>query len=163
MVSGHFVGIGVGTCADPALPELPHAVPDITNLVALLTGAFTVTELPDPTRAQVEEHLGALREAAPELDVLVVVWAGHAGVHGRALRLWTADKPDVKYLPATEVASRATECGAAQVLLVIDACFAGVALEEALDAAVSIQADAGPPGRVYVGVLVSCQAEERAR
>src|SRR5262249_19544848 len=164
MVSGHFVGIGVGTYEDPDLSELPRAIPDIKGLGALLGGAFTVTELADPTKAEVEDRLVALREAGAEHDTLVVLWAGHADVYGGTLRLRTTDSrlPDVRDLPASELAVRAAGSGAGQVLLVIDVCFAGAGLGSALDAAVSVLRADPPAGRVYAGVMVSCLAGEPA-
>ena len=60
----------------------------------------------------------------------MVLWAGHADVYGGTLRLRTTDSrlPDVRDLPASELAVRAAGSGAGQVLLVIDACFAGAGL-----------------------------------
>jgi AAA ATPase domain len=164
MVSGHFVGIGIRKYEDPKLPMLPRAVSDIEGLGALLRGAFTVTELADPTRDEVEDGLVALRQAGFEPDTLVVLWAGHAGVYGGALRLRTTDSrlPDVRDLPASELAVRAAGSGAGQVPLVIDACFAGAGLGPALDAAVSVLRADPRAGRVYAGVLVSCLAGEPA-
>src|SRR5262249_31111693 len=97
-------------------------------------------------------------------DTLVVLWAGHAGVHGGTLRLQTTDSrlPDVRDLLASELAVRAAGSGAGQVLLIIDACFAGAGLGPALDGAVSVLRADPPAGRVYAGVLVSCLAGEPA-
>ena len=161
---GRFVGIGVGTYT-MGHTTLPNAVSDVRLLRALLGAGYDGDPVTDPTGPRVWALLEALPNSVGS-GPLVALWSGHATAVNNDLRLLAADsgRQPSAGISATEIALRLADSGAGQILLIIDACFAGQAALPAIRAANAILRERPPEDpRVWVGVLASCQDVERAQ
>ena len=165
MISGRFVGIGVGTYADPAHRELPHAVQDAKGLRALLGAGYAGEPLLNPTKAAVDGEFQALIDTVPG-GCLVVLWSGHGVEYGGVVMLRAADSVahPSSGTPLRDLALRSAAAGAGQMFVIVGACFAGRDVGSASDVAASVL-QAYPPDapHTYVGVLASCSGEETAK
>lgn len=159
-MKGRFVGIGVGKYA--AVPELQHAVDDVRSLRALLKD-YDGEPLVDPTEQEVREHLKGLTMQPQDGGSLIALWSGHAMPHASKLRLLAKDsrgKSDGILLD--DFAAACAESGANQLLIIIDGCFAGTQLDEAMRIVAELKAET-PEDQHWIGFLVSCSAVETAR
>ena len=162
---GIYLGIGVGTYQG-GRRSLDYAISDVVNMRALIGDDFAGDPLIDPTTAQVNDLLESLPGSADGGGPAVLVWSGHGNAHGGDLRLLTTNSGNDPSagMPSSEIALKIAASGASQILLIIDACFAGEAAVPATKAAVAMMQARPPDDRhVWVGVLASCQNVETAR
>jgi tetratricopeptide (TPR) repeat protein len=165
-----YVGIGIGRYEHKEYPPLPGAPLEVREVADLLStrgvgvvvaAATTETGLMD----ELDEVLapGGERDAGP----LLVLWAGHGDrLPDASLRLVAEDtaKGRAARLTAEYVASVAVRSGATQVLLIFDTCFSGGGALPALAGADRwFGEQAGPPGKVWLGVLASAMDWQKAR
>ncbi|MEV6239509.1 caspase family protein [Lentzea sp. NPDC051838] len=160
-VRGRFVGIGVGSYE--LVQPLQHAVSDVRELHALLKG-YEGEPLADPTESEIRDHMKALRRTPQDGGALVALWSGHAIPVAGNLRLLARDNDGaVDGIMLHEFALWCAASGAHQVLIIIDACYSGAQLDEAVRTVAAIQ-DELLAGQVHwAGVLVSCSSVETAR
>ncbi|GAB2851115.1 AAA family ATPase [Lentzea nigeriaca] len=160
-VRGRFVGIGVGSYE--LVQPLQHAVSDVRELRALLKG-YEGEPLADPTEAEVREHMKGLRKQPQDGGALVALWSGHAIPVANNLRLLARDNDGVvDGIMLHEFALWCAASGAHQVLIIVDACYSGAQLDEAVRTVAAVQ-DELLAGQVHwAGVLVSCSSVETAR
>jgi tetratricopeptide (TPR) repeat protein len=160
-VRGRFVGIGVGSYE--LVQPLQHAVSDVRELHALLKG-YEGEPLADPTEAEVRAHLKALRTKPQDGGALVALWSGHAVPVAGNLRLLARDNDGVADgVMLHEFALWCAASGAHQVLIIIDACYSGAQLDEAVRTVAAIQEELLAGQVHWAGVLVSCSSVETAR
>ncbi|MFI6094157.1 hypothetical protein ACIA8G_01285 [Lentzea sp. NPDC051213] len=160
-VRGRFVGIGVGSYE--LVQPLQHAVSDVLELRALLKG-YEGEPLTDPTEAEIRAHMLALSDTPQDGGALVALWSGHAiPVAGNLRLLARNSKGVVDGIMLHDFALWCAASGAHQVLIIIDACYSGAQLDEAVRTVAAIQ-DELLAGQVHwAGVLVSCSSVETAR
>ncbi|GLY51656.1 AAA family ATPase [Lentzea sp. NBRC 102530] len=159
-VRGRFVGIGVSSYE--ALQPLQHAVSDVRELHALLKG-YDGEPLADPAEFEVRTFMKGLK-GSQDGGALVALWSGHAIPEDKSLMLLAKDNSgDGDGIGLSEFAAWCARSGAHQVLVVIDACYAGAQLDQVMGSIASVQ-DNLLQGQVHwAGVLVSCSGIETAR
>jgi hypothetical protein len=164
--AARYVGVGIGEYDHyPPLPAAPAQARQVAGLLAGrgVQAAVLAATTEDGLRAQLRQALppaGAPRQ-------LIVLWAGHGDrVADAPLRLVAQDTAPTAAAELTPeyVASVAARSGAQQILLIFDTCFSGGGALPALGNADAVFAEqAGPPGRVWLGVLASAMDWEKAR
>ncbi|SDF31589.1 hypothetical protein SAMN05216553_10156 [Lentzea fradiae] len=160
-VRGRFVGIGVGSYE--LMQPLQHAVSDVRELHALLRG-YDGQPLADPTEAEVRTHMRELCRQPQEGGALVALWSGHAVLTAKNLRLLARDNTgEHDGIALTDFALWCAASGAHQVLIVVDACYSGAQLDEAVGTVATIQEQLLAGQVHWTGVLVSCSSFETAR
>ncbi|MFS8098766.1 caspase family protein [Lentzea alba] len=160
-VRGRFVGIGVGSYE--LVQPLQHAVSDVRELRALLKG-YEGEPLADPTEAEIRDHMKALRRQPQDGGALVALWSGHAIPVAGNLRLLARDNDGViDGIMLHEFALWCAASGAHQVLIIIDACYSGAQLDEAVRTVAAVQEELLAGQVHWAGVLVSCSSVETAR
>lgn len=160
-VRGRFVGIGVGSYE--LVQPLQHAVSDVRELRALLKG-YEGEPLADPTEADIRAHMKALRQQPQDGGALVALWSGHAIPVAGNLRLLARDNDgSVDGIMLHEFALWCAASGAHQVLIIIDACYSGAQLDEAVRTVAALQEELLAGQVHWAGVLVSCSSVETAR
>lgn len=167
-VDGLFVGVGVNTYSADELPELEHSVAEISAVASLLGDHFTGRVLADPTEADVTVRLKEIKSHfSSSAGCLVLMWSGH-GIEGSktdGVRLLATDSEAdaISGFSPAQLAGPCSLSGASQILLIIDTCHSGAALNVSilvheLFAAYPTMGEAN-----WVGVLTSCASNERAR
>jgi hypothetical protein len=155
----------VGTYTNPAYGDLPNAGAGVDTFRGLLGAGFVGEPLHDPDEARARAFLGSI-EPATHGQPLVVLWTGHGTVApDGAFQLLAADSGagPMDGLSLREVAGRAAESAAGQLLIVLDTCFSGQGVPSATDVATSVMAARRPDSKhVWVGVLASCLPTETA-
>ncbi|WP_439656505.1 hypothetical protein ACSHWB_29320 [Lentzea sp. HUAS TT2] len=160
-VRGRFVGIGVGSYE--LVQPLQHAVSDVRELRALLKG-YEGDPLADPAEADIRAHMKALRQNPQDGGALVALWSGHAIPVAGNLRLLARDNDGVvDGIMLHEFALWCAASGAHQVLIIIDACYSGAQLDEAVRTVAAVQEELLAGQVHWAGVLVSCSSVETAR
>lgn len=160
-VRGRFVGIGVGSYE--LVQPLQHAVSDVRGLRELLKG-YEGDPLADPTEAEIRAHMKALRTKPQDGGALVALWSGHAIPVAGNLRLLAKDNDGaVDGIMLHEFALWCAASGAHQVLIIIDACYSGAQLDEAVRTVAAVQEELLAGQAHWAGVLVSCSSIETAR
>ncbi|ANZ39093.1 hypothetical protein BBK82_26480 [Lentzea guizhouensis] len=158
---GRYVGIGVG--AYELVQPLQHAVSDVRELGALLRG-YEGEPLADPTEAEVRAHMRALRQNPQDGGALVALWVGHAMPVAGSLRLLARDNDGAADgITLDEFALWCASSGAHQVFIIIDACYSGAHLDEAVRRIADLQEQLLADHTHWAGVLVSCSGVETAR
>ncbi|MER5934636.1 tetratricopeptide repeat protein [Streptomyces sp. NPDC002054] len=173
-VRGTALGVVVENYADPrAFPALTGAAEQMRALCTLLEGyGYTPTVLADPGRDTLKARVRDWRThwaAEGGNGPAVVLWSGHGLLGADAeLRLIVGDTRDpedeeetyaARLLTAAALAGRAD-----QVLMLIDTCYAGAGVMEALNKALgSLSGGSLPPDRAaWLGVIASCRPREQA-
>ncbi|MGW6931774.1 AAA family ATPase [Lentzea sp. NPDC054927] len=160
-VRGRFVGIGVGSYE--LVQPLQHAVSDVRELRALLKG-YEGDPLADPTEAEIRAHMKGLCQQPQDGGALVALWSGHAIPVAGNLRLLARDNGGaVDGITLHEFALWCAASGAHQVLIIIDACYSGAQIEEAVRTVAALQEELLAGKVHWAGVLVSCSSVETAR
>jgi len=160
-VRGRFVGIGVGSYE--LVQPLQHAVSDVRELHALLKG-YEGEPLADAAEAEIRAHLKALRTTPQDGGALVALWSGHAIPVAGNLRLLARDNDGVvDGIMLHEFALWCAASGAHQVLIIVDACYSGAQLDEAVRTVAAVQEELLAGQVHWAGVLVSCSSVETAR
>ncbi|SFR29853.1 Caspase domain-containing protein [Lentzea waywayandensis] len=161
LMKGRFVGIGVGSYE--LVQPLPHATSDVRAFGALLRG-LVGEPLTDPTEADIRAHMKALRTKPQDGGALVALWSGHAIPVAGNLRLLARDNDGVvDGIMLHEFALWCAASGAHQVLIIIDACYSGDQLDEAVRTVSAIQEELLAGQVHWAGVLMSCSSVETAR
>jgi hypothetical protein len=86
---GRFVGIGIDLYDGESLPNLDHAVADVTAVGERLAGEFDGAPLTNVGFVEADQHLESAR-ARSVGSSLVLMWSGHGVDRGSELRL---DRP----------------------------------------------------------------------
>ncbi len=160
-VRDRFVGIGVSSYE--LLPPLQHAASDVLELRALLKG-YDGDPLPDPTEAEVRTHMQALRRTPQNGGALVALFSGHAVPVAGKLRLLARDNDGgADGIAIEDFVLWCAASGAHQVLVIVDACYSGTQLDEALGTIADMQEQLLTGQLHWAGVLVSCSSVETAR
>ena len=167
-----YIGIGVAEYDDAAtFHPLPGAVGEIEQVGAMLPGdRYQTRTLPNPTWAQVQE---ALDQWLPPDGLapggsLLLLWAGHGESRPEGLHLIARNvraNQSVK-ISETQLIGPAVHSGAAQILIILDTCYAGAGVMPALDLSDKIQQEmppSGGDGNRWVGIVASAQNLEPAR
>jgi hypothetical protein len=165
------VAFGVGHYAG-AWKDVADSVQALRDLTGELQGrgiAAGLTE--DPTSGDLFKLRPALEKAirsatAEPPSALILLWAGHAEVWGTELRLILADTQTKEdgTPRLSDLAAQAAQSGARDILLLVDACYAGQGLGDALRAFQSVLEEglAGTTG-LWWGVVTAAQPWEEAR
>lgn len=144
---------------------LPDAVAH-TNRLATLLGSYGVqtTVIADTPRGQLLNNLErALPEGGFTGAALVVLWVGHGKQDGDSLFLiGTEGDRDVEVFEIATLARRALLTDASQLLLIVDACFSGGGIPEAIGVAQHQRNKLLDVGDRWFGILTACRADEFA-
>ncbi|WP_086667189.1 AAA family ATPase [Lentzea kentuckyensis] len=160
-VRGRFVGIGIGSYE--RVQPLQHAVSDVRELRALLKG-YEGEPLVDPTEAEIRAHMQTLSDEPQDGGSLVVLWSGHAIPVTGKLRLLARDnKGKSDGIAIEDFVMWCAASGAHQLLVIVDACYSGQQLDDALGTIASMQEELLTGHMHWAGVLVSCSSVETAR
>ena len=124
--SQHAVFFAVSAYDDAAIDDLATPENDVTRLAGVLQDryGFEPEIHRDPTRAEIVDRLYGLRRELKPCDALLVYYAGH-GKRG----FWVPsdgrlDSPST-WVSTDDVVRSLRDVASSQVLLVVDACFAG--------------------------------------
>jgi tetratricopeptide (TPR) repeat protein len=150
------------------LSPLTRAEPDANELAEVLRTKhqFEPEVLPSLERGalldEIDKHLG--KDALSE-GTLIVIWIGHGEIGANhSLRLIGRSKvDDVEVASAGELGEWAARTGAQQVLVVIDTCFSGGGVVDAVRLAEAVNSGRASPEKVWFGVLAACLGDEPAR
>jgi Caspase domain len=163
-----YVGVGVGTYADAAFSALDQAVPDVEEIgKAFAALGLAVHCVPNP-KSSIEADLQRDRLKPKGLDGgrLVFYWAGHGRPVPAGLQLVVSDTDGAlkASITAAGIAEVVAATGASQILLLIDACFAGQGDLDAVEVVDAVQASVPLHGRRrWFGVASSARPLEKAR
>ena len=163
-----YVGVGIGTYSDPAFPELPKAVEDVSELGTYLQQHhdYRAEAIPNPseeeTRSALKRHLKT--NAMPPGSVLVLLWAGHGEMAPEALHLIATDteKGAAPDLTPQCLASLVARCGATQALLLLDTCYSGTGVFDVHRVVDQVRREVADE-QTWLGVLASTLDFERAK
>jgi hypothetical protein len=136
---GLFIGVGIDRYTSPDLPNLSGSADEVQTIAALVGDHFGARVLRDPDEATVlrelRDHSGHF---ADDQGAAVLMWSGHGipGARSNTLRLLAHDSRNdpSEGFDAVDVATRVAATGANQILVIIDTCYAG----NAVDAVVQI-------------------------
>ena len=162
---GRFVGIGVDHYEQSAYAPLDFAVSDVASLYQLLQRWFDGEPLADPDENTVRALFPKLKESLGEPGPLVLIWSGHGVASPNGLRLVARDgEPPEPYssMGVADLISACARSDANQLLLIIDACYSGEAVEASSLAAAILEQNPPDSKRIWVGVLTSCLKLETA-
>lgn len=165
--ASRYVGIANGKYAD--LPALPRAVADTQALADLLASrhGFQTRVLADLSRGDlIDAAEESMAEGSAAGAVLILGWTGHAklGPDG-TLRLMGLNSKgqDVEVAQAGQLGEWAARTGARQALVIVDTCYSGGGMVDAVQRALAVDAGRRSPGAVWFGVIAASQADERSR
>jgi Caspase domain len=136
---GLFIGVGIDRYTSPDLPNLSGSADEVQTIAELVGDHFGTRILRDPDEATVQRELRDSAGQFPDNEgSAVLMWSGHGvpGASANTLRLLAHDSRNdpSEGFDAVDVASRVAATGANQILLIIDTCYAG----NAVDAVVQI-------------------------
>ncbi|MFM7286810.1 MAG: AAA family ATPase, partial [Cyanobium sp.] len=161
-----FVGVGVGTYDH--FPNL-CAAEQVEEVAEVMAGmGYAVQPHRDPGLPQAGALLDEL--AARGLasgSCLVVLWAGHGEpvkVGGLHLVARNSRPGQVQRITSSQLVECAVACGASQILILLDTCYADAASMQALDLARSLEEGLPSDGvQRWIGILPAALAYETAR
>lgn len=162
---GLFLGVGVDHYVDPYLVDLPGSADEVRAIADLVGDHFGIHVLRDPDEAAIVEELRAnAGHFSDDAGAAVLMWSGHGipGAGSNSLRLLAHDSRNEPSdgLDAVEVATRVAATGASQILMIIDTCYAG----NAVDAVKQVEnyfRDNPPVGDwCWFGLLAACGPEK---
>ncbi|MEV6218614.1 tetratricopeptide repeat protein [Nocardia sp. NPDC051833] len=158
-VGSRFVGIGIDQYADHE--PLVYPVAEVRAVAECLAGVFEGEPLCDPDETSVRDLLKAV--AGHRAESMVVLWSGHGVVRPKK-RLALPVSNTRGFVNAADVVDFCAESGASQLLCIIDACYAGLSVDDAMGIA-SAWTEEFPPDsdQAWFGVLVSAGGGETAR
>lgn len=156
-----FVGIGIGSYE--RVQPLQHAVSDVRELRALLKG-YEGEPLVDPSETEIRTYMQTLNDDQQKGGSLVALFSGHAVPVTGKLRLLARNNNGVADGIAIEdFVLWCAASGAHQVLVIIDACYSGQQLDDAVGTIANMQEQQLTGQMHWAGVLVSCSSVETAR
>ncbi len=169
---GLFVGISITSHEDPGWAELERTREAMVKMSPLLqTAGFKGVTLRDPTRTEVETELRSrdrLKKSGFE-GPAILVWAGHGHVIENELELVVHDTPggssnaDDTYA-ASRLGSFLAASGSRDSLLIIDACYSGLAQSSLTqDHLRRLEATTAAQGEAKLTVIASCRGYEKSR
>ncbi|MBL7253060.1 hypothetical protein [Paractinoplanes lichenicola] len=151
------------------LAKLVRAVPDATSLIGLLEDqhGFGGVVLADMRRgALLDEIDSVLPKRAMPGATLILLWTGHGeiGPDGRLkLLVRTTDTADDEIATAGKLGEWATRTGARQVLVVVDTCYSGGGVVDAVAMADAVLAGRADTEWAWFGVVAASRGDEPAR
>ena len=161
---GRFVGVAVGAYRDH--DPLSRAVPDTKNIGDLLQDrGLQVSLIEDLPRGELLDRVETeFADGSEAGGNLIVLWTGHGefGPTGALRLLARGPVKDVEVADGAHLAEWAARTGARQILLLIDACFAGSGLIDATSVAQAVLGERAEPGRSWFAVLAACLGDEPA-
>ncbi len=163
-----YVGVGIRFFEDSAFKELPKAVDDVQRLGTQLKErrGYAKEVIKNPTEEQartaLKRHLK--KDSLPPGSALVLLWASHGEMAPEGLHLIAKDtqKGAGPQLTPEYLAGILARCGASQVLLLLDTCYAGAGVFDAQRVIDLVQRERSAT-RTWFGVLASALDFERAR
>lgn len=162
---GLFVGVGVDLYTSPDLTSLPGSADEVQMVAELVGEHFDVDILRDPCHAAIHR---VLRERAGHFSAdegaMVLMWSGHGipGVGANSLKLLAHDsrnEPSEGFDPL-DVATRCAATGAHQILLIIDTCYSGNAVDTVAHIAKYFRENPPMGQWSWFGVLAACGPEK---
>jgi tetratricopeptide (TPR) repeat protein len=164
-----FVGVGVGTYDHPEIFEPLGAAEEVADVAQVLEGmGYSVQPHRDPdihaAGALLDELAGRGLAAG---SCLVVLWAGHGepvGERGLHLVARNSRPRQAQRITSSQLVESAVACGASQILILLDTCFADAASMEALELARRLEEGLPSDGtQRWIGILPAALAYETAR
>ncbi|MFC8384383.1 tetratricopeptide repeat protein [Nocardia sp. NPDC057272] len=157
--ANRFVGVGTDHYADH--DDLNYPVAEVSAVAEHLAEVFHGETLYDPDETTVRAMLKAV--AAQRTESMIVLWAGHGIVRpNNRLALPVSDAGGV--VSASDVVDFCAESGASQLLCIIDTCYAGTTVHDAMATATAWTEQFPTDGdKAWFGVLVSAGAGQTAR
>ncbi|MEV4207796.1 tetratricopeptide repeat protein [Nocardia salmonicida] len=155
-----FVGVGINAYDGP-FDRLNHPVDEVVALADhFTTHDFRAVAITDQHAEVVRKRLATL--AVDGCRELLLMWSGHGHITGSdRFVLPTADDA---WVAVEDIVDFCMDSGADQLLIVVDACYAGAGINAALATArTAFRNKANAGQRRWVGVLVSCAPHEQAR
>jgi tetratricopeptide (TPR) repeat protein len=161
-----FVAIANGRYT--TLPTLTRAEPDADELAGILHSRhqFESIVLKSPDRGDLLDQIDVLLHKDTLIDgVLIFVWIGHGKVGAdHTLRLLGyAKRGDAEVARASDLGEWAVRTGAQQVLVVIDTCFSGAGVIDAVRLAEAVNGGRVSPEKLWFGVIAASLKDEPAR
>jgi tetratricopeptide (TPR) repeat protein len=168
MIEGKARVVAIANGSYARLPALTRAVPDARELANMLhaRNEFEERVLPSLERGalrdQIDEQLG---ENVLVDGNLIVVWIGHGKIGAdHTLRLLApSEGKDGEVGSAGQLGEWAARTGARQVLVVIDTCFSGGGVVDAVQLAEAVNSGRTLPGQKWFGVIAASLKDEPAR
>jgi tetratricopeptide (TPR) repeat protein len=161
-----FVAIANGTYAE--LPALSRAVSDSRALADLLQARhdFDPAILSDLERGAVLDAIEEkLAKAGMPGGSLIVSWIGHAkkGDNDTLRLMGRSAGRDVELATAGQLGEWAARTGARQVLVLIDTCYSGSGVVDAVAAATAVDNGRAAPGMASFCVIAASLSDEPSR
>ncbi len=162
---GLFIGVGVDVYSSADLPDLSGSADEVQAIAELVGDHFGARVLRDPDEATVLQELrNRAGHFSDDEGAAVLMWSGHGipGAGPNTLRLLARDSRNdpSEGFDAVDIATRAAATGASQILVIIDTCYAG----NAVDAVVQIYNHfrVNPPAGqwCWFGLLAACGPEK---
>ena len=162
---GLFIGVGVDRYSSTDLTDLNGCTDEVQAIAQLVGGHFDTRILRDPDEATVQRELrDRAGHFADRTGAAIVMWSGHGipGVGPSTLKLLAHDSRNDpgEGFDAVEVAARAAATGANQILLIVDTCYAGNAVNAVAQIYNHFRINP-PAGEWYwFGLLAACGPEK---
>jgi hypothetical protein len=147
------------------MPRLISLCQTSLRSISFSSDGLTESPLADPDENTVRALFPKLKESLGEPGSLVLIWSGHGVASPNGLRLVARDSEPPEPYSAIGVADLISACarsGANQLLLIIDTCYSGEAVEASSLAAAILEQNPPDSKRIWVGVLTSCLKLETA-
>ena len=166
VTAARFVGIINAEYA--AYARLPDAVEHATQLAELLHArhGFAPTLLPNLQRGALLDAID-LHLAAGSLQggTLIVSWTGHGrkGADGSLRLMAPSTGADVEVAGAGQLGEWAARTGARQVLVLLDTCYSGGGLVDAVSAAKALYDGRVSAGASWFGILAVSLTDQKSR
>lgn len=164
-----YVGVGIGSYTHKNFSPLPHAIPEVREVAAVLRHhSYDTQVIEDPENLLAQSQLLAALPAKTLTDgALIIYWAGHGefASEGRLNLVATNSTPlDTPIVTGEFLAGVATRTGATQIMLIFDTCYSGSAAISVLDTASRIlrETPAKTDG-IWIGVITSAMDYQRAK
>jgi tetratricopeptide (TPR) repeat protein len=166
---GLFFGVGTTTYNNPAFIELPHAADDVRRVgERFAEESFETSVTLDQPKLVIQEVLDdeLTVDRLPAGAPLVVLWSGHAAPNlalDTVLLFSTDDTPQTATaMTLAQVAASAARTGASQILIMVDACYAGQSVIDAATVCDRVASALPDQQGRWTGVIASSQNYERA-
>ncbi len=164
-VQGLFIGVGVDKYTGPGLSDLSGSFNEVQAVGGLMGEHFGVHVLRDPDEVDVLQELrDHVAQFSDDEGAAVLMWSGHGipGSGANTVRLLAHDSrtDPSDGLSASDVAAKLAATGASQILLILDTCYSGNAVEVIAQIYTRFL-ETPPAGKwCWFGLLAACGPEK---
>lgn len=162
---GLFIGVGIDRYVSSDLADLTGSANEVKRIGELVGGHFDTRLLRDPDEATVQNALrGCAGRFADVAGSAIGMWSGHGipGAGPGTLKLLAHDSGDdpSEGFDAVEFATRIAATGASQILVIIDTCYAGNAVDAILRIYNYFRVSPPAGEWCWFGLLAACGPEK---